>query len=212
MLPTALLTLPPPGDRTFATLDRKVRLLTLEALLRADPHRLEPELARALPRVQALVKEIARRHRGALLEALAVPEVRAPLLVLRAGLRPPDPLLRTAVPALLLALSARSALGSNRSTIEIVHLLGGTDHQIARVFQRSVGFDAALGAGAGLLLGMVAVLVLGQQFAQLGSGMVAGGGLDWTDWLAVAMVPLAAVALAMLTARLTVLFALRKML
>lgn len=110
MLPTALLTLPPPGDRTFATLDRKVRLLTLEALLRADPHRLEPELARALPRVQALVKETARRHRGALLEALAVPDVRAPLLVLRGGLGPPGTLLRTAVPALLLALSERSAL------------------------------------------------------------------------------------------------------
>ncbi len=109
-------------------------------------------------------------------------------------------------------LSARSALGTNRDTIEIVHLLGGTDHQIARVFQRSVGFDATLGAGAGLLLGMVAVLILGQQFGQLGSGMVAGGGLGWIDWLAVAMVPLVAVALAMLTARLTVLFALRKML
>lgn len=109
-------------------------------------------------------------------------------------------------------LAARSALGNNRETIEIVHLLGGTDQQIARVFQRSVGFDASLGAAAGLLLGMVAVLVLGQQFAQLGSGMVANGGLGWLDWLAVAMVPLAAVALAMATARLTVLFALRKML
>ena len=109
-------------------------------------------------------------------------------------------------------LAARSALGNNRETIDIVHLLGGTDHQIARVFQRSVGLDATLGAGAGLLLGLVAVLVLGQQFAQLGSGMVANGGLGWLDWLAVAMVPLVAVALAMLTARVTVLYALRKML
>jgi cell division transport system permease protein len=42
--------------------------------------------------------------------------------------------------------------------------------------------------------------------------MVAGGGLRWTDWLLLAAVPLAGVAIAMLTARLTVLAARRKML
>jgi len=36
-------------------------------------------------------------------------------------------------------LAARSALGSNRNTIEIVHLLDATDGQIARIFQRSIG-------------------------------------------------------------------------
>lgn len=109
-------------------------------------------------------------------------------------------------------LASRSALGANRPTIEIVHLLGGTDGQIARIFQRSVGFDAAAGGAVGLALGMVAVFVLGSQFAALGSGMVAGGGLGPLDWLAIAAVPLAGVAIAMLTARWTVLSALRKML
>jgi cell division transport system permease protein len=42
-------------------------------------------------------------------------------------------------------LAARSSLGSNRETIEIIHLLGGTDGQIARIFQRSIGLDAVLG-------------------------------------------------------------------
>ena len=42
-------------------------------------------------------------------------------------------------------LAARSALGSNRDTIEIVHLLGGTDGQIARIFQRSIAIDALAG-------------------------------------------------------------------
>lgn len=109
-------------------------------------------------------------------------------------------------------LAARSALGGNRPTIEIVHLLGGTDAQIARIFQRSVAFDAAAGGAAGLALGMAAVLVLGGQFAALGSGMVAGGGLGARDWLTIAVIPLAGVAIAMLTARLTVLAALRRML
>lgn len=109
-------------------------------------------------------------------------------------------------------LAARSALGSNRDTIEIVHLLGGTDVQIARVFQRTVAFDATLGGAVGLVLGMAAVLFLGQQFAALDSGMVTGGGLRWHDWLAIAAVPVITVALAMVTARLTVVAALRKML
>jgi cell division transport system permease protein len=109
-------------------------------------------------------------------------------------------------------LAARSALGANRETIEIVHLLGGTDGQIARIFQRSVGLDALLGGIAGLALGVIAVLLLGRQFAGLGSGMVAGGGLDLGDWLAIAAIPLAGAVIAVLTARLTVLSALRKIL
>lgn len=109
-------------------------------------------------------------------------------------------------------LAARSALGSNRDTIEIVHLLGGTDGQIARLFQNSIGMDAAIGGGTGLLLGLGAVLVLGQQFARLGSGMVAGGGLGAVDWALLAAIPLTGIILAMLTARFTVLTALRKML
>lgn len=109
-------------------------------------------------------------------------------------------------------LAARSALGSNRETIDVIHHLGGTDGQIARIFQRSIGIDALLGGIAGLALGVGAIFVLGQQFAALGSGLVAGGSLALPDWLAIAAVPLAGVILAMLTARITVLGALRRML
>ena len=109
-------------------------------------------------------------------------------------------------------LAARSALGSNRETIEIVHLLGGTDGQIARLFQRSIAIDALIGGVVGLLLGIGAIFLLGQQFAALGSGMIAGGGLGMGDWIALGAIPLVGVAIAMLTARLTVLATLRKML
>ena len=109
-------------------------------------------------------------------------------------------------------LAARSALGSNRETIEIIHLLGGTDGQIARIFQRSIGVDAALGGGAGLLVGLAAIFLLGRQFARLGSGMVAGGGLGPAEWGVLAAIPLIGIVLAMLTARTTVLAALRRML
>lgn len=109
-------------------------------------------------------------------------------------------------------LAARSALGVNRDTIEIVHLLGGTDEQIARIFQRSIGFDAVGGGALGLALGMVAVLFLGRRFASLGAGLVDSGALGWGSWLLLALIPVAAVLLAMLTARLTVMRALRQLL
>ncbi|MCP9221559.1 cell division protein [Erythrobacter sp. LQ02-29] len=109
-------------------------------------------------------------------------------------------------------LAARSALGGNRSTIEVVHLLGGTDTQIARVFQRSVRIDAAVGGAIGFLVGLIIVLTLGSQFAGLGSGLVGGGVLRWFDWLLLALVPLAMIGLAMLTARWTVTAALKALL
>src|SRR5690606_4189305 len=109
-------------------------------------------------------------------------------------------------------LAARSALGANRETIEIIHLLGGTDGQIAHIFQRSMGIDAALGGLAGLALGLAAALLLGRQYARFGSGMVAGGAFGPFDWAALASIPVIGVALAILTARATVLVALRRML
>ena len=128
----------------------------------------------------------------------------------------PDEALRERVLAAALAavvlLAVRNALGTNRDTIEIVHLLGGTDQQIARLFQRSVGFDAAGGGAIGLALGLVAVLLLGRQFAGLDAGLVSGGALGWLDWLLLALVPVVGVGLAILTARWTVLRALRRML
>ncbi len=109
-------------------------------------------------------------------------------------------------------LAARNALGSNRDTIEIVHLLGGSDDQIARIFQRSILADALTGGALGLAVGAAAVLLMGAQFAALDSGLVGGGGLAAGDWMVLGLVPLGAVVLAVVTARLTVLASLRKML
>jgi len=120
-------------------------------------------------------------------------------------------LLATTTAAAVL-LAARTALNSHRETIEIVHLLGGTDGQIARIFQRSMAIDAAFGGALGLLLAAAVIWLLGERFAALGSGLAGAASLGWADWLALALVPVATVALATLTARATVLRALRRML
>ena len=109
-------------------------------------------------------------------------------------------------------LAVRSALGTNRETIEIVHLLGGADRQVARVFQRATGIDAAGGGLLGLAAALVVILFLARRFGSLGAGMVDQGALRGLDWAMLGLVPIVAVALAVLTARITVLRTLRKML
>lgn len=109
-------------------------------------------------------------------------------------------------------LASRSAFTSNRETMEIVHLLGGADKQIASIFQRSVAIDAFLGAVLGLSLGVTVMLLVAGQFAALDSGMVKGGGFGWLDWLIISAIPIAGVLIAIMTARITVISALRRML
>jgi cell division transport system permease protein len=109
-------------------------------------------------------------------------------------------------------LAARNAFAAARDTVEIMHLLGASERQIAAVFLRDVLREAAAGALLGAALGVAAVWVLGRQFAALDSGMVSGGGLGLGDWLVLATIPLAGVLLALATARITIALALRDML
>lgn len=109
-------------------------------------------------------------------------------------------------------LAARTAFAGARETVEIMHLLGATERQIAAVFLRIVRREAVLGAVAGTLIGLAAVWLLGRQFAALDSGMTAGGGLILADGLVIAAIPFAGVLLALATARITIALALRDML
>ncbi|MCK0097899.1 cell division protein [Qipengyuania sp. S6317L1] len=109
-------------------------------------------------------------------------------------------------------LASRSAFANHRETVEIIHLLGGTDAQVTRVFERPVIREAAFGAFIGLVIGLAAVWLLGRQFASLDSGMVGGGGLDLSDWLIIAAIPVAGVLLAVITGRITIGHALKSML
>jgi cell division transport system permease protein len=109
-------------------------------------------------------------------------------------------------------LAARNAFAGARDTVEIMHLLGASERQVTAVFLRDVLREAAAGALLGAGLGVAAVWLLGRQFAELGSGMVSGGGLMLTDWLVIGTVPLAGVLLALVTARITIALALRDML
>lgn len=178
------------------------------------PALIDAQLAEAVTdeRIAELRAEIAADAPAARIDAQAgwlgpVFDAIASLQWLAAGLV----LLLMATSMAAVWLAARSALGSNRETIDVIHHLGGSDSQVAGVFGRSVAIDSLMGGLAGLALGALAVGLLGQQFAALGSGLVSGGGLGWVDWLILALIPVFGVLLAVFTARITVLSALRKM-
>lgn len=109
-------------------------------------------------------------------------------------------------------ISARAALNTHKETIGVIHLLGGTDRQISRLFQRRIALDALLGGILGLIFGTAIILLLGMQLSALGSGLVQSLGLSWYSWLIIGTIPILGMILAMVTARMTVMGALKKIL
>ena len=110
--------------------------------------------------------------------------------------------------AATVVLGARAALDMHRATIDVMHLIGATDRQIALLFERRVAIDAAFGAALGFALAVGVMVLVGGRFGRLGAALVEMGGLGWLDWLVIAMLPIACVGLSVLTARLTILRAL----
>lgn len=109
-------------------------------------------------------------------------------------------------------ISARAALNTHKETIGVIHLLGGTDRQISRLFQRRIALDALLGGVLGLICGAAIILLLGMQLSALGSGLVQSLDLSWYSWLIIGAIPILGMILAMVTARMTVMGALKKIL
>ena len=109
-------------------------------------------------------------------------------------------------------ISARSALNTHRETIDVIHLLGGTDRQISRLFQRRIALDALLGGILGLIAGAAIIWLISSQISAIGSGLVQSLGLSWYSWLIIAVIPILGMLIAMMTARFTVMRALKKIL
>ena len=120
--------------------------------------------------------------------------------------------LMAATMAAAVVLAARTALVTHRSTIDIMHLMGATDVQVARLFQRRAALDALFGSLLGCICGALVVFGVGGRIANVGAALLDKGGLGWTGWLVIALLPIAAVLLSIVTARMTVVRALARML
>ncbi len=107
-------------------------------------------------------------------------------------------------------LAARAGLETHRATIEVMHMLGSTDVQVARLFQRRIALDAAIGGVAGGVAALAVLAFLGTRLAALGSELLGGITLGAGDWVLLVLLPLAFVLLATVAARMTVVGALRR--
>ena len=119
--------------------------------------------------------------------------------------------LLSAATGAVVMLTARGALGNHQKVIAIIHLLGGTDRQISRLFQRRIVLDALFGGIIGLILGFVTIIALQWQLDQSGLGLMSGSGFPWYGWIILAILPLAGALLANGVARFAVGRTLRKM-
>jgi cell division transport system permease protein len=114
--------------------------------------------------------------------------------------------------AATVVLAARAALDTHRGTIEVLHLMGATDVQVARLFQRRIALDALFGGVVGLVAASLVLLVIGNRVGALGSELLGSAGLPLFSWLVIIALPIGGVLLATLVARTTILRALGKLL
>lgn len=124
----------------------------------------------------------------------------------------------SAAAVLAVVFAVRTGLGVHRDEIEILHLIGAPDRFIAAQFQRHTGRLAALGAAVGALLAAATLAALQWTAAgAAGSGptglasLLASVEFDARDWIALAMLPVAATLIATLTARASVLVSLARL-
>jgi cell division transport system permease protein len=114
-----------------------------------------------------------------------------------------------AASAAAVVLAARGALENHRGTIEVMHGIGATDDQVARLFVRQIAVDALTGGIGGAAAAAVVIAVI---LGGVGSAtMLAGAApLHWNDALWLATLPLAIALLATQVARRALLKALRE--
>lgn len=161
------------------------------------------ELAERLQEVSpgAMIDDHAQFNRGALNFLRTIEVVAVSLLVLV-----------LAATAGVVAFTARAGLSIHRRIVEIVHLVGAHDSYVARQFQAQAFRYGFFGAFLGSLLA-AATLLMAAVFAVRGAAPMSGALGAFEPWMIwpLALIPLAAILIAMITVRIAVITALRRM-
>ena len=110
--------------------------------------------------------------------------------------------------AAIAVIAARASLASQRTTIDILHLVGATDVQVARQFQRQIARDVAGGVAMGTLAALVIGTAVALQMRDVTAGLAQGG--NWCPFAVLLLLPPVIIALAVMTTRWTVLATLRR--
>lgn len=165
---------------------------------RIDPVLLQARLAETVPDIAV---DDHRAWLSALIDLARTAEILAfAILILIAS---------AAVVAVV--FTTRSGLAVHAAIIELLHQMGARDAYIASQFQLQALMLALQGGVAGGIAAAAVLLVFGWIGRGIEAAFLPDLSLSPIDWLALLLVPAGAVAIAMLTARLTVLRALARM-
>ena len=108
--------------------------------------------------------------------------------------------------------ATRSGLAVHYSVIELLHFMGARDAYVARQFQAQAMRLGIRGSVIGALVAVVVLLSIGYVARGLNAAFLPPLSLSALQWIGLVLVPVAAVLIAMATARLTVLRTLARML
>jgi len=112
---------------------------------------------------------------------------------------------------LTVVYATRSGVAVHHATIEVLHYMGARDKDIARQFEFQAAALGLLGGLIGFALATLVLFAIGHVLPPMEITTLPRLTLDTGDWIALAVVPVAAAAIATVTARLTVLRALDRM-
>lgn len=181
--------------------DLKIADVPLPALIDADL--LAPESARA-ELLQLLDKGVKAINSNARVEPHA--DYLAPLASLVGAIG----FLAFAVVALMafatgavVILAARGAHATHRGTIDIMHMLGATDAQVVKLFQRRMMLDALFGGVVGYCAAMLVIILVGRSMEAVASDLIGSISLPGVAWFVLPLLPVAGVAVASFAARIT---------
>jgi cell division transport system permease protein len=109
----------------------------------------------------------------------------------------------------IVAFGTRAGLATHKPTIEILHLMGAEDSMIASEFQGRFLWYGLKGALLGVLSAVATLGLLSLLANRLQAGLLGSFALPPLGWLLLGLLPILAALITMLTARLTVLRALK---
>jgi cell division transport system permease protein len=113
--------------------------------------------------------------------------------------------------AAVAVVAARGALAVQRPVIDVLHLVGATDVQIARLFQCRTAWEVSLGAVLGAAIAVAIAVTVGAMTSGVSSGLVTEAAGPPLRWLWMLAVPPAIILVATFAARRAVIAVLKGM-
>jgi cell division transport system permease protein len=113
--------------------------------------------------------------------------------------------------AIATVFGTRTALAIHRNVIEVMHLIGATDTYVARQFQAHALGIALRGGTVGFLVAVLTLIIVEYLTEAAGGGLLPSLALAPWQWAVLPILPVATAAIAMMTARTTVVRTLARM-